>query len=151
MNMFTNYDLVPDSYVPCNIQKDTLSYQPIHKPFEQYNINGDFIGYGWSFGDSIVLEFYTCGDVYYEDQDVTENAETYLKDKTFRLELYDFRYEVVFSYDISAATVVKILIDAESSERLVKGVYHLKFTLIDEVENVLTTLIDGNDCAIYIK
>ena len=151
MSMFTNYDLVPDSYVPCNLQKDTLSFQPPHKPFEEYNINGDFIGYGWNFGDSIVLEFFTCGNVYYEDQDVQEDAETYLKNKTFRLELYDFRYEVVFSYDIPAGTVVKILISAESSERLVKGVYSLKFTLIDEVNNISTTLIDGSDCSIYIK
>ena len=151
MGMFTNYDLVPESYIPCNSQQDILGCQRPRKPLEEYDIFGNLVGYSWDFGDSVILEFCTSGNVYYEDQDVQEDAETYLSGKIFRLELYDFRYEVVFSYDIPAATNVKITIDANSSERLVKGAYHLKFTLIDEEASVTTTLIDGDDCIIYIK
>lgn len=150
--MFRNYDLTPQSYIPHNSCPSKIGCEKPIKPFVSYNAKGEAVGFEWNYGDSILLEFCTSGNVWYEPpQDFTEDAETYLKGKKFLLELYDFRYEIAYSCEVEAATNVKILIDSKSSERLFKGVYHCNFILIDEEEGIKATLVDGEDCLFFIK
>ena len=81
----------------------------------------------------------------------TEDAEMYLQDKKFKLNVYNVRGEVCAQCECDAGTQVRILSDSFYPDSLVKGVYHLQLTLIDENNNVLTTLLGWDDCIIYIK
>lgn len=154
MGMFDNYENVPDSYIPCNRKPDIRPCIPT-KPLEIYNAKNEFIGYGWDYGDSIILEFITTGEVVYEDMDEgkvagsSEDAETYLKNGKFNFKIYNFRYEVVFDATIDAATDVKIEINKENSEKLVKGTYTFILSLIKE--DTEYHLLDNDKCILYIK
>lgn len=150
-NMFENFQLVPESYVPNNIESETVVPQKVKYPMISYNKFGEPIGFTWNYGDSVYLEFNTTGNVVYDELGFTEDAETYLSGKKFKLLVYNVRYEVVAQCECDAGTNVKILSDSFYPSSLVQGVYHIKLTLIDSDENVLTTLIGWDDCIIYIK
>lgn len=161
MDMFENYRLTPDDYIPSNLHYDNRVPTKPKYPLVAYNIKDEPIGYTWNYGDSICLEFTTTGNVVYDNQDVLpgtsikggfmEDAETYLQGKIFRLEFYDFRYNVVACCSFDAAPFVRVLSESFQSIALVKGVYHLKLTLLDNKEKQLATLLSGDDCIIYIK
>lgn len=162
MDMFENYRLTPDDYIPNNLHYDNKVPPKPKYPLIAYNKFDEPIGYTWNYGDSIYLEFETTGNVVYDGNDVlaraaisdgfVEDAETYLAGKKFKLELYDFRYNVVAYCECNAAPTVRMLSDSFYPIPLAKGVYHFKLTLIDEKNNILITLIDDNDNnIIYIK
>ena len=149
MSMFNNYKNIPNDYIPNNI-KPPEYYHPAPKyPLEEYNAKGELIGYSWHYGDTVVLEFCTSGEVIYDNY--YEDAETYLKGKTFRLDLFDFRYENVYSDKLSAETTVKFHIDAQTSDRLFRGVYRCTLTLIDDKTNLEYTLVDKDSCVFMIE
>ena len=154
MDMFENYRLTPKTYIPNNICcNERIPVDPKY-PLVAYNNQGEAIGYTWNYGDSVYLEFETTGNVVYDDDTsngFTEDASVYLQGKKFQLYLYDFRYNVVAQCTCNAAPIVRILSDSFYPCSLVKGVYHMKLTLIDENDNILTTLLDGEDGIIYIK
>lgn len=148
--MFENYDYVPNSTIPCDI--DTTS-NIVKRPLEVYNSKDEFIGYSWKYGESIVLEFSTTGDVQYNDDEVWEDAETYLKNKQMCLEIFDFRHIMVYKSTVPADTVVKFFIEGSSYNKLVRGVYSFKLTLIDTVESIDYTLMPKAEdkCFLYIN
>lgn len=153
-NMFENYDNMPSSYIPDNTHAVPVTHSKAHNPMEEYNAKGDFIGYSWHYGDSVILEFHTTGEVIYDDPGVYEDAETYLKDKTFELGIFDFRHEAVYKAVMPAAIVATFILEKEASETLPKGVYYLNLTLItgsDEERESTYTLIDSNSCRLIIK
>lgn len=149
MDMFTNYNNIPASYVPCNLNAQPFCTEHYVKPLEEYNAKGELIGYSWHYGDTVVLEFCTSGEVIYDNY--YEDAETYLKGKTFRLDLFDFRYENVYSDKLSAEITVKFHIDAQTSNKLFRGVYRCMLTLIDDKTNLEYTLIDKDSCVFMIE
>lgn len=153
MDMFENYDYIPGTFIPCNSCPPKVDFTQIRKPLAYYNAKDEFLGYAWKYGDSIVLEFTTTGEVQYNEDEAWEDAATYLEGKKIQLDIFDFRYEVVYSYIVPAGTVVKFLIDETSSKRLVKGVYSFRLTLIDEEANTRYTLMpqEGDKCSLYIK
>ena len=153
MDMFENYDYIPGTLIPCNPCPPKVDFTNIKKPLAYYNAKDEFLGYAWNYGDSIILEFTTTGDVQYNEDEVWEDASTYLVGKKMHLDVFDFRYEVVFDATVDAGTVVKFLIDENSSKRLVKGVYTFRLTLIDEEANTKYTLMPQGDdkCSLYIK
>ena len=149
MGMFTNYENIPASYIPCNEKESIACKERYINPMEEYNAKGELIGYSWMYGDNIVLEFCTSGEVifdgYYED------ASTYLKDKKLLLEIFDFRYENIYSDEIDAETEAKFYINYEQSKQLVKGVYTCRLTLIDNMNNSRYTLISNDDCVFMVN
>ena len=151
-SMFENYDvLTPNDYIPNNLHYDnTTPVEPTY-PLVAYNSQGIAVGYTWNYGDVVYLEFTTTGNVVYSNLGFTEDAETYLKGKKFKLVVYNSRCESVAQCECDAKPVVKILSDSMYPSTLVKGVYHLKLTLMDEDNNTLTTLLGWDDCIIYIK
>ena len=162
MDMFESYKLTPDDYIPNNLHYDNRIPPKPKYPLVAYNKFDEPIGYTWNYGDSVYLEFETTGNVVYDGNDIingapaidgfVEDAKTYLAGKKFKVELYDFRYNVVAHCECDAAPVVRILSDSFYPCSLVKGVYKLKATIIDEKNNILTTVIDDNDnLIIYIK
>lgn len=153
MDMFENYDYIPGTFIPCNPCPPKIDFTTLKKPLTYYNAKDEFLGYAWNYGDSIVLEFTTTGEVQYNEDEVWEDAATYLEGKKIHLDIFDFRYEVVFDATADASTVVTFLIDETSSKRLVKGVYTFRLTLIDEEAGTKYTLMPQGDdkCSLYIK
>lgn len=164
-SQFINYELTPTDYVPNNTTQTSNVVQKPKLPYVAYNFAGEPIGYTWNYGDSIILEFKTTGNVIYENQDVlsyaadkydgfVEDAETYLKGKKFQALMYDSRYNLVAHCEADAAPVVRILSDNFYPATVVPGTYRLKLILIDKIDTETTlryTLLDGDECLIYIK
>ena len=164
-NQFMNYELTPTDYIPNNTTQENKVYQSPKLPHIAYNFAGNPIGYTWNYGDSIILEFKTSGNVVYENQDVlssasdkydgfTEDAETYLEGKKFQLLMYDSRYNLVAHCEADAAPTVRILSDNFYPSTVVPGVYRLKLILKDETNKDSTlryTLLNGDEFLIYIK
>lgn len=71
MGMFLNYKDIAKNYVPNNlvcsfpVGKSYTKLDPIQasKPYEEYNINGDLIGYFWRYGETLNLEFNIDGEI----------------------------------------------------------------------------------------
>ena len=153
MDMFENYDYIPGTFIPCNSCPPKVDFTNIKRPLEYYNIKGEFQGYTWNYGDSIVLEFNTTNVVVYDDKEFYEDAATYLAGKKMMLDIVDFRYETVYCETKDADVQVNFLIDENSSKRLVKGAYTFRLTLIDEENNVKYTLMpkDDDKCTLFIR
>lgn len=151
MGMFTNYDLTPNNYTPSNLYCDNRVQQKPKLPLVEYDAFDNPIGFTWNYGDTVYLEFSTVGNVVYDDLGFAEEAETYLQGKKFEALIYNFRYEVVAKRTVDAATCVRILSDSFYPSSLVKGVYHLQLNLIDEQNGVRHTLVDGDNCTLFIK
>ena len=73
--MFDNYDNLSKHYKPYNLNNVSTKVEsytalnPIEssKPYEEYNVKGELIGYKWYYGNSINLEFNIDGQVTVED------------------------------------------------------------------------------------
>lgn len=151
MSMFDSYNLTPTNYIPDNTTESNISTPPPKLPYVAYNAQGNAIGYTWNYGDSIYLEFKITGNVVYDELGYYEDADMYLQGKKFRLAVYDSRFNEVAYCEGDASTDIKILSDSFYPSSLVKGVYTLRLTLIDEDNNILTTLFDENNGILYIR
>ena len=152
MGMFENYYGISNNAIPYT-ENEILSAPKVTKPLEYYNKLGEFIGYAWHRGDSIVLEFNITGDVQYSE-DVWEDAEDYLKNKVIKLIINDFRYSIVFESTVPAATNIKFNLNIDNSKNLIEGTYTFKLILVDEQSGTIQTLFPKTDldkCVIYIK
>lgn len=166
MNIFEKFDTSPSLYT-ASLEGGMLKYSHIgepssyivKRPLEQYNSKDELIGYTWNYGDSVLLEFETTGTVTFEEDGVYMEAKDYLEGKFFHLDIYDFRYELVFHTEVPAHELTHITIiydekDFTNKLRLTRGNYKMKLTLIekDDDENVIEThtMIEPNDCLITI-
>lgn len=159
MSMFDAYKLISEDYIPRNTQPVVLE-EKIKKPLIAYNKLGEPVGFTWSQGDTICLEFLTTGNVVYEDGDLSdvpsgfvESAKTYLShsDKVMQLYLYDFRYRIVASAEKAAQAKIVFTTSDLKTENLATGVYRLQLNLLDKSTSVQHTLIRGDDCQIFIR
>lgn len=174
MGMFQNYKLIPENYIPNNTCY-TSKQPPIPKyPLVAYNKLDEPVGFTWNYGDTICLEFNTTGNVIYDPEEGgagfgfvedantyltapiinrEEGAENYLKvgQKIFEILIYDFRYEIVAKCEVPAALNVKIYTSDFQPCMINRGAYKLQLNLIDKVANTKYTLINGDDCNIFIK
>ena len=78
MGMFLNYHNIADNYMPNNLinafpkQLTVSKLDPLDesKPFEEYDIKGNLIGYSWRQGETLNLEFNIDGEITLEDDAV---------------------------------------------------------------------------------
>lgn len=71
MGMFLNYHNIADNYKPNNlvrsfpVGKSYTKLDPLKcsKPYEEYNVKGELIGYFWHYGETINLEFNIDGEI----------------------------------------------------------------------------------------
>lgn len=69
--MFSNYQNIVPNYTPNNIVcpttvgKSYTKLDPVKasKPYEEYNIKGELIGYSWRYGETLNLEFNIDGEI----------------------------------------------------------------------------------------
>ena len=151
MSMFNNYKNIPNDYIPNNI-KPPEYYHPAPKyPLEEYNAQGELIGFSWKYLDTIILEFITCGNVLYDDG-AAETADLYLEGKKFQITFYNFRYEEIFSDTVDSSAYFRYYVDKDELRNLlIPGNYSMSVTLIDEENNIRETLLDSNVLKIMIK
>ena len=149
-DMFRNYQDIPDSYIPSNTTKSFCMDRVPENPIAVYDANGVIIGYSWYYGDNIVLEFKTTGEVTEDSNLTTESLDYYLRGKKFELSFINFRYETVYTMTIDADEIVKFYIEGDIYKNLCRGVYTLKLNLLDESKQIVTTLFGTNNGLIYI-
>ena len=149
-DMFRNYQDIPDSYIPSNTTKSLCMDRVPENPIAVYDANGVIIGYSWYYGDNIVLEFKTTGEVTEDSNLTTESLDYYLRGKKFELSFINFRYETVCTMTIDADEIVKFYIEGDIYKNLCRGVYTLKLNLLDESKQIVTTLFGTNNGLIYI-
>lgn len=88
MDRFASYRLTPANYVPNNMHFTKHPSTEPTLPLVAYNQANEPIGFTWSYGESVYLEFLTTGYVVYNEGEAsdsagfTEDAETYLSHKT---------------------------------------------------------------------
>lgn len=75
MSMFLNYHNISDNYKPNNlictfpVGKSYTKLDPVQasKPYEEYDLKGNLIGYFWHYGETLNLEFNIDGEITVED------------------------------------------------------------------------------------
>ena len=140
MDMFSNYENIPTSYVPNNMTPQKPAPVVAKSPLTMYNAKGDFIGYTWKYGDEIILNFLISGNVIYDDSGDAqsafyETAEQYLEGKYLIFELINFRYEVAWIGRQHASTNAKFYIDQKCSKEILPGTYRGRLTLVESLDS----------------
>ena len=77
------------------------------------------------------------------------DASDYLKDKMITFRLYNFRYEEIYTKNISGSPEIKIFIDTEINKLLTKGIYYCSLEVIGN--NSCEKVFDVTDCKLLIK
>lgn len=151
-DMFTNYEYVPDGYIPDNRYEKQIAYKPIILPHEVKNVKGETIGFEWNFRDRVVLEFHTEGEVIYDDGH-REDAETYMNKSFshFKITFFNFRYEVMHEDLIPAQTVLKYEIGDILQNKLIPNTYAIQLELIPDDESTSKVLINRQDLKIFVR
>ena len=172
-NIFENYQNIPNDYTPNNLIKvievketsnKLVSCLP-NKPHEIYNIKDELIGYGWNYGDTISLQFQLIGKfdtttspIYYivgqENTDLPEgertlvSAEDFVKGRTVRVRVFNFRAETVFEQWREGNALITLNITDDFYNKIPKGVYYL---VIDVIGETKATIFNMSDCILMIK
>lgn len=192
MSMFTNYDKIPENYIPDNIvmrMPPEIVCFSNKQPQKEYNFKGDFIGYSWEQGDTLTMKISVdktikveedalildeqgvapsstlgrIGRKAYNTVDIKSwlctaiNGDKYVwkEDKCFtypkcgekeitlitnpdvigkivRFCIYDFRRNTIYTEDIDGARTFDVNIDAELSDKLIRGIYFFNYTILGD-------------------
>ena len=159
-SMFDNYENLQQNYIPNNLpccppkikQCEESKLEPCkpNKPYEDYNAQGLLVGYWWYYGNTITLDFDIIGEVTFEGNDKYITPDEFLKDKEIKLELFNFRFENIFSKVYNYKMIkqddgriaVILNIGPELSSQLVRGVYYISLTVWKEgilVDTIFST------------
>ena len=132
-------------------------------PYETYDSKGILTGCYWYYGDTVELNFIISGEVTAEEvvvnneevlYDKYAEIEEYLSDKNARICIYNsLRYEKVLETVLSASREIKLIIDEETSKKLLRGSYYLTLTIFKDNEslNVPIELTEDGQYRILIK
>ena len=83
------------------------------------------------------------------DRSVYITAEDYLRDKTVKVTLYNFRMEPICERTYPATPTVVFTIDKELSNSLPRGIYYCSVAVMND--EVCYTIFDSNDCNLLVK
>lgn len=156
MSMFNNYENIDSKYTPNNSDYCKCNLKPArpNKPYEEYDISGNLIGYWWYYGNTVNLEFNIEGEVTYEGNDSYVSAKEFLKDKQIEIKLFNFRREEIISKifkDQEDMSTVIFEIDKDLSEELVRGVYYCSLVVLNNDGTYIQTLLDLDNCTLRVK
>lgn len=144
-------------FCPIHTDKEPPKNVIVGKPYEQYNVLGELIGYWWHEGDKIVLDFDIDGEVIIDHLDENGNvtplyveAKEFVKDKFITFKMYNFRGSVVAKKTYPGDTNIKFDIDDKLSEELKKGVYTCSLEISDS-KSLGLTIYTVEQCTFTIK
>ena len=97
--------------------------------------------------------------VWSEDNEFTYNpnstrsiyvsAEDYLKDKYLEFNMYNFRFEKIYTKVLSGTTKAVINIDKELSRKMNKGIYYCSLSVVDDY--TCLPIFTSKDCTLLVK
>ena len=201
MSMFDNYNNIHDEYISSNKDKHRQQYIPAdRKPYEEYNEEGELIGYSWRYGDRVNLQFELSGEITIPDNSIvysvsgyTPTSATkgeinqkaynvmdliswtcvmastdeymwlqddeftypeqgknvfftladYIKGKTIRLNIFNFRHEEIYTENFEGNTTIELQINNKLSAKLIKGIYYLDMVVCDQENDNYINAIDN--------
>ena len=160
-NMFSNYENIPDMYIPSNRptcpppEKCCPNLDPC-KPtrpyYADYDIEGNLVGYWWYYGNTFDLEFNIEGEVTVEGSLQWSPIDEFIAGKLVTMNLYNFRREIIYTQVIKATSSKVIFpIDQELSNKLVRGVYYCSLNVSDEKLGFDQTVLQMEDCVLNVK
>lgn len=102
-SIFDNYDNLKEQYIPSNMNRKPcppkanpfLDPAVPKQPYCEYNAEGNIVGYWWPYGNTVNLEFDLDGYVTIDGSDVYVDARDFIKDKQIKIQIYNFRHEVI--------------------------------------------------------
>jgi hypothetical protein len=77
------------------------------------------------------------------------SAKDYLKEKTARVTIYNFRMEPIYIHNVSASTNVIVPITKELSEKMVKGIYYCSLDIYNL--EMQSAIFFPQDCKLLVK
>ena len=146
MGLFDKFDNIYNTNISAS-QVSNLKVGSI--PYEDYDVDGNLIGYYWHYGDTVELHFLIDGEVTLENEYVT--AEDFLSGKNAKIVIYNFRYEPLFETVVDASTDIKMIVDEETSNKLLRGVYYIILTVFKDNEAIYIPIVENGDCKITVK
>lgn len=160
MGMFDSYQNIPQNYVPNNIRPNdnlaqaypTTQIEPIKPilPYEEYNAQGELVGYYWHYGDQLNLIFDIEGEVSLLDDGTYVPANEFLQGKKATITILDFRNMMVVERILDASDKIIFEIDKETSKKLVRGTYHCTLTIWDN-QDFNKTIFANQDATLIVK
>lgn len=160
MGMFDSYENLGNNYIPnnttsrapqCTPDEQKIAPCKIIKPYEEYNAKGELVGYYWYYGDTVNLEFTIEGEVVVTDSEISISAESFMKDKIVRVELFDFRHESIAVKTFEGSTIITFEIDEKLSKQMAKGTYYCSLTVLNKASSIVKVLYDSSDCVLLVK
>lgn len=114
MGMFTNYQDIANNYVPNNlvcsfpVGKSYTKLDPVKssKPYEEYDVKGELIGYSWYQGETLNLEFTIDGEIVVESDAIIYSAHGDAPDTTTVGSVGQRAYNIVDLRSWTCTTVV---------------------------------------------
>ena len=159
-SMFDTYENIPQNYIPNNIKPNsnlscaypTTQLEPIKPilPYEEYNAQGELIGYFWHYGDTLNLEFDVDGEVSLLDDGTYISASEFLQGKKATIVILDFRNDIVVERVLEASDKIIFEIDEELSKKIVRGTYHCTLTIWDDAD-FNKTIFANEDATFIVK
>lgn len=133
-SIFDSYDNLKEQYIPSNMNKEPcppkanpfLDPAIPKKPYCEYNAEGEIVGYWWPYGNTVNLEFDLDGYVTVDGSDVYIDARDFIKDKQIKVQIYNFRHEVIDTKIYDGKDYQSIVyIKAPEVNRHTHGVYYI--------------------------
>lgn len=78
-------------------------------------------------------------------------AKELLKQMTAKVCLYNFRYELIQTFNAVGSNLITVSIDKELSDKLIKGIYYITLTMTDDKSNTYIPVIRDKECVINVK
>ena len=85
------------------------------------------------------------------DKAVYITASEYIKGMDAKIDIYNFRFENIYSTIIPAQNEITLSIGKDLSEQLVKGTYYITLTLIDKTTQTYIPLFKNKECTVDVR
>lgn len=125
---------------PCKPSNFLKPFKP-KKPFEDYNAEGELVGYWWGYGDTIDLEFCLSGYVLDDIENTYMTVREFVKDKNINFTLYNFRHEEIITKTYKGADYQEpTYSEVDWVTPLTKGVFYI-YTPVEPSGGTYTQVI----------
>jgi hypothetical protein len=116
------------------------------------DVNGNFVGYSWDYGDAICIDLDMNETLLHvvAANDYISGLEEYLKGKTVEMRLTEMRGNLKYKLTADAALVTEFPINTTKENTIDRNNYRVNFVLIDPSDNSRLTLLP-KPYIVYVK
>lgn len=105
MGLFDNYDNLSKNYIPNNLRDVDINKYTTTSPYEEYDINGNHIGYFWYYGDTVNLQFNIDGLITVDNNSIIYNVSGDAPNESVPGEINQKAYNII---DLKSWTLISI-------------------------------------------